>query len=234
MTETPDITPELPEDGDDLLAAELALRLLEGEEERDAAYRLTRDPAFADLVADWHERLIPLAAEFKEKAPPRRAKKRLTKRLFQQTRVPLGQRVWVWKSLAAAAFVAAAYLGVQQLAPAGPEGSDTVFATQLTGEAVPLQVLAVLDPDRGDVALSRVAGQEAVGRAFELWAIVPDQPPISLGVMSREERFRVPLPENLLARAGEITLAISDEPAGGSPTGAPTGAVLAAAPVTEL
>lgn len=234
MTDTPATLPERPEDDDELLAAELALRLLEGDEEREARRRLARDPAFAERVAFWEERLIAMAVDFKETKPPRRAKKRLFKRLFPQTRVPLGQRLWVWKGLAFAAFVAAAYLGMQQLAPVAPEGEEPLFATQLTGQDVPLEVLAVLDPDRGDLALSRVSGEEAPGRVFELWAIVPDSPPVSLGVLPQEDRTRVTLPPELLARAAEITLAISDEPTGGSPTGAPTGDVLAASPVTEL
>ncbi|MEQ6248682.1 anti-sigma factor [Sulfitobacter sp. HNIBRBA3233] len=232
MTDTPD-TASGP-DEDETLAAEMALRLLDGDEEREARYRLTRDPAFADLVAMWHERLIPMAAEFAEVAPKRRVKKRLMARLFPASRVPLGQRLWVWKGLAFAALVVAGYLGIQQLGPEVPGTSGTVYATQLTGDSTALQVLAVLDPDRGSIALNRLAGAPADGRDFEVWAILPDSAPVSLGVLPASQTTRVVLPDVLLARAGEITLAISDEPQGGSPTGAPTGDVLAAAPVAEL
>jgi anti-sigma-K factor RskA len=158
-------------------------------------------------------------------------KKRLLKELFDAPRVPLSERLWVWKGLTLAAVALAAYLAIQQL---GPEVNPTLYATQLTGEAVPLQVLAVLDPARGDVALSRVAGVEAAGRAFEIWAIVPDAPPVSLGLLQARATMRVMIPENLRNRGAEITLAISDEPAGGSPTGAPTGDVLAAAALIEI
>jgi len=237
MTDTP-IPDDLPDDempqGDDLLAAELAMSLLEGEELAQARQRLGLDPQFAALVAGWQTRLVAMAEGIDPVRPPRRLRKRLLKSLFGAARVPLSQRLWVWKGLTLAAVSLAAYLGIQQLGPEGPDTSGTVFATQLSSDIVPLQVLAVLDPARGDISLSRVAGTEAAGRAFELWAIVPDAAPVSLGVLPAGDRMRVVLPADLRGRAADITLAISDEPAGGSPTGAPTGEVLAAGPVTEL
>lgn len=223
----------LPED-EALLAAELALRLLEGDDEREASRRLARDPAFAELVAGWQERLIPMTEDIAPVRPARRVKKRLMKRLFPGARVPLSERLWVWKGLAVAALVLAGYLGVQQLGLDQPDRPAALFATQLSGDAIPLQVLAVLDTGSGDLALNRIAGTPATGRAFEVWAILPDAAPVSLGLLQEAQNLRVSLPQDLIARAGEITLAISDEPAGGSPTGAPTGDVLAAAAVTAL
>jgi anti-sigma-K factor RskA len=220
----------MPQD-DDLIAAELALGLLEGDALVQASQRAARDPEFAALIVGWQERLVAMTDAIGPVAPPKRLKKRLLKELFDAPRVPLSERLWVWKGLTLAAVALAAYLGIQQL---GPEVNPTLYATQLTGEAVPLQVLAVLDPARGDVALSRVAGVEAAGRAFEIWAIVPDAPPVSLGLLQAGATMRVMIPENLRNRGAEITLAISDEPAGGSPTGAPTGDVLAAAALIEI
>lgn len=225
-----DFTPQ----GDNLLAAELVLSLLEGDELQRARARTMTDAAFAARVAGWQERLVALTDDIAPVAPPRRARKRLMKRLFTAPPVPLSERLWVWKGLTIAAVSLAAYLGIQQLGPEEPQGTTALFATQLANEAAALQVLAVLDPASGDVSLSRVSGQEAAGRAFELWAIVPDAAPVSLGVLPDGERMRVTLPEALRGREGQITLAISDEPAGGSPTGAPTGDILAAAAVTEL
>ncbi|MEH6646927.1 anti-sigma factor [Sulfitobacter sp.] len=220
--------------GDNLLAAELVLGLLAGDEQRDALTKSRTEPTFAALVAGWQERFVPMTDAIEPVAPPRRAKKRLLKRLFNTMPVPLSQRLWVWKGLSVAALAVATYLGVQQLAVNPVSGTDALYATQLSSTDVPLQVLAVFDSARGDVALSRVAGKEGESRAFELWAIVPEAAPVSLGVLSEEATMRVSLPQALRDRAGELTLAISDEPAGGSPTGAPTGSILAAAPLTEL
>ena len=234
MSEQSDMVDESMPQGDDLLAAELVLGLLREEEQREALARSATDPAFAALVAGWQERFVPMTDAIAPVNPRRRAKKRLLKRLFDTGPVPLSQRLWVWKGLSFAALAAAAYLGVQQLAVDPPSGADAIYATQLSGTETPLQVLAVLDLAKGDIALNRVAGTEAEGRSFELWAIVPDAAPVSLGVLTAQSTMRVSLPQSLRDRAGELTLAISDEPAGGSPTGAPTGSVLAAAPLTEL
>ncbi|KIN73446.1 Anti-sigma K factor RskA [Sulfitobacter guttiformis KCTC 32187] len=225
---------ELAPHGDDLLAAELVLKLLEGEELAYATTRLAVDPAFAALVMGWQERLVAMTDSIDPVAPPRRVKKKLLKQMFAGPPVPLSERLWVWKGLSFAAIALVAYMGIQQLGPEVPQADQTIYASQLSGQEVPLQVLAVFDPARGDISIGRVAGEEATGRVFELWAIVPDAAPVSLGVLPVTERARVVLPEALRARVAEITLAISDEPTGGSPTGAPTGAVLAAAPMVAL
>ena len=86
---------------------------------------------------------------------------------------------------------------------------------------------AVYDGADGTLRLTRTDGVAEPGRALELWAIAPDSAPVSLGLLGADAQGRVTLPEALRGEAGAITFAISDEPAGGSPTGAPTGAVLA-------
>jgi anti-sigma-K factor RskA len=56
-----------------------------------------------------------------------------------------------------------------------------------------------------------------------------------LGILATDETINeIIIPESLRIKMVGATLAISDEPAGGSPTGAPTGAVLAAGEITTL
>jgi anti-sigma-K factor RskA len=62
----------------------------------------------------------------------------------------------------------------------------------------------------------------ATGRALELWAIAGG-PPRSLGLVAATGDHRI-LAEGAVPRDG--VLAVSLEPAGGSPTGQPTGPVL--------
>ena len=66
MSDTP-ITP--PED-DDLLAAEMALGLLEGEDRAAARARLMQDRDFARSVADWQERFVAMTDDIAPVAPP--------------------------------------------------------------------------------------------------------------------------------------------------------------------
>ena len=59
-------------------------------------------------------------------------------------------------------------------------------------------------------------------KSYELWSIAPNEAPKSLGVVEQASLSR-DLPVD---PAGDLTLAISLEPKGGSPTGAPTGPVV--------
>jgi anti-sigma-K factor RskA len=71
------------------------------------------------------------------------------------------------------------------------------------------------------------AAPVAPGRALELWMLPDGQPPRSLGVLPAGGIARVPLVGPSDAALANIpALAVSLEPAGGSPTGLPTGPVL--------
>jgi anti-sigma-K factor RskA len=59
-------------------------------------------------------------------------------------------------------------------------------------------------------------------KSYELWSIEPNAAPKSLGLVEQASLSRA-LP---VAPTGKATLAISLEPKGGSPTGAPTGPVV--------
>ena len=76
----------------------------------------------------------------------------------------------------------------------------------------------------------RVIGHAEMGpnSAWELWMLPGgDQKPVSLGLITTHETQVVKIPAALAARLDTATgLAMSVEPAGGSPTGLPTGPVL--------
>ncbi|MEC9311615.1 MAG: anti-sigma factor, partial [Pseudomonadota bacterium] len=98
-----------------------------------------------------------------------------------------------------------------------------------------LVVAAGLDAEQNLLLIRRDQGAPRPGRALELWLIADGaEAPVSLGVLPDENEIFVTLPAELVQQFAGATLAISDEPEGGSPTGAPTGAVLAAAAVETL
>jgi anti-sigma-K factor RskA len=72
------------------------------------------------------------------------------------------------------------------------------------------------------------AGVVPSARDYELWALLPGgAAPVSLGLVPRDGSARRELSgAQRAALLAASQLAISDEPIGGSPTGAPTGAVL--------
>ncbi|KKK92899.1 hypothetical protein LCGC14_2698290, partial [marine sediment metagenome] len=60
------------------------------------------------------------------------------------------------------------------------------------------------------------------------------QAPVSLGVLPDSKTMRIPIPPLWRDQTAQMTLAISDEPVGGSPTGAPTGDILAVGAMANL
>jgi anti-sigma-K factor RskA len=89
--------------------------------------------------------------------------------------------------------------------------------------------LLTVDTQQRNVIVRRIsAGQENGGRSYELWLIAGrSTPPKSLGVVGADEFSERPLPANVdVDTLRFATVAVSLEPAGGSPTGAPTGPVL--------
>ncbi len=229
------IQPPPEERDDDFEAAEFALGLTPADIYPATRDRVLRDRRFALLVAAWQERLAAMTNDLKEVRPKRRVKQQILARVFpRKARVPLMERLWVWQGIALGALVLAAYLATPLLRPDAPSrATGPIFATELVGDDSGYQVFAVLDPSRQGIALRRVAGEVPAGRVLELWAILPDAAPVSLGVVPPEPEH-LPLPPEFASQINVLTLAISDEPPGGSPTGAPTGTVLALGVVSEL
>lgn len=228
-----DLPPPTPEEEDAFLAAEYALGLSEGENLTLARERARRDGMFAGAVAAWQERLAALTDDIAPVAPPARVKKTLIRSLFPKARVPFMQRLWVWQGLTFASLAMLAVLAMPMLRPDAPTVAGPIYGTQLTGTIDDLQVYAVLDPSRGGIAVTRTAGAPPTGRVLELWALLPDAAPVSLGLVP-DDATHLKLPPEIAAQIDRLTLAISDEPPGGAPDGAPTGEIRAVGTVEEI
>lgn len=215
----------------DTLAAQYALGCLRGRA-RDRFVKAARsDPVVATAAHEWEARLATLAAAVPGVTPPPRVWTAIAARLGLRESGQAGptwwQRLGFWRGFALASFAAAVILSVVQLMSpavlpaeslvvvlAGPDAKPAMIATAARGESV-LTLKPVADVRPGP------------GRSFELWALPEEGAPQSLGVLPAVGVAKVPL----RAPSGEAlarvpTLAISVEPAGGSPTGQPTGPVL--------
>ena len=166
--------------------------------------------------------------------------------------VRLRRRVGRWRgsaiALAAIAAVLAAYIAVSQVAPdlipprlraAGanliahtvppPErGPTDRLVAVLQQQPIAPAFLLTVDTQQRTVVVRRVTAGLENGRSYELWLVAGRAaPPKSLGVVGGDEFTERPLPANVNMDAlRSATFAVSLEPAGGSPTGAPTGPVL--------
>ncbi|TIP55629.1 anti-sigma factor, partial [Mesorhizobium sp.] len=73
-----------------------------------------------------------------------------------------------------------------------------------------------------------VSGERAAGKDFELWMIEGKNAPVSMGVIPAGQTARMTISPAVQERLAQgAVLAVSLEPAGGSPTGQPTGPVVA-------
>jgi anti-sigma-K factor RskA len=217
---------------DDLLVAEYVLGVLPHAERLQLAARMAAEPAIMARVRFWEEQLQPLGAALEPVQPPGAVLDALEQRLFPVERPTAGlwQSLPFWRGLTAALFCAGlAGLGLFFAAPwRTPLPPAASYVAELSGAPDAVRLVALYDAGSGLLKLNRVTGTPASGRDFQLWLIAGDAPPVSLGVLPRQSMTRLSLPAGLADKLGpKAVLAVSDEPQGGSPTGQPTGAVLA-------
>ena len=212
-------------DDDDMLAAEYAIGLLTGEAFEAARARMASDPAFAARVVSWERQLAPLA-DLPSLAPPAGARAALLHRLFPEpARTPFWRRLWLWQALAGGAVAGAVALAVVDLGPVAPPQPGPLYAAEIASDIGDFRVVALVDKARDEVFLTRTAGAAPAGRILQVWAHGPDEPAQSVGLWPDGESVALALPPEIAAVRGTLTLGISEEPPGGSPTGRPSGRV---------
>jgi len=212
----------------DALAGEYVLGILDAGEYRAAEARLASDPDFRAAVAAWETRLQPLADGAVPVEPPDGLLERVLDRIDGERRSPaanvvaLHRAVRRWRVTSAIAGAAAAALaGVVFLDLAAPPAQQSEFVAVLTAEGAAPKFVATVNVAEGTLSIRRVGEAPPPDKSYELWAIEPGRDPRSLGVVDQ-----VSLSRTLGQSPDDLTLAISLEPAGGSPTGAPTGPVV--------
>lgn len=234
---------DLPEmSPDEALAADYALGALAGPERREAELRAARDPAFRALVETWQTDLSPLLETLDEVAPPaplwHRIAAAVDPRIPSVVQTPVRTTVWnsiaFWRT-AAIGFAAAAGVALAVLfARPDADGAPVLVATLASPEGTPL-IAAAYDADRKAIILAPSTPRTDPDHAAELWVIEGGRPPRSLGLIDLATPRQQVIPAERIAglKAGAV-LAISIEPPGGSPTGQPTGPVVATGKLTAI
>lgn len=102
------------------------------------------------------------------------------------------------------------------------------YVAELTDDLDTFVVQARFDSASNQLDLTRTSGGPREARALEMWLVADDNAPVSLGVWPKGQANAVlDISADLALQMAGGVLAVSDEPEGGSPTGAPTGDVLA-------
>ncbi len=227
-----------PYDEDDsVLAGEYALGLMGPDAVTAFEARLVAEPDLRALYAAWADDLAGLTDSIAPAAPPASLKQRIDAQLFGATTVRrpfAGWRGLGWLVGGAVAATLAVLLVVDMglLAPDAP--GAPLYTAEIAAEDGSLRIAASYDAEAGALLVQREAGAAPEGRALELWLIAGDAAPVSLGVLPDSGTARFDIAELLRPQLPGAVLAISDEPPGGSPTGAPTGSVLATGAITSI
>ena len=219
----------------DALAQQYAAGTLRAGARRRFEALLPGHPQLRSALDAWQERLMPLSASLSPQVPPARVWAGIERRLWPELRpLPAAwwQRLGTWRAWSALATLATVALALALALP-GPALPPVVVVLQGTGgaagAAVTNSIVASVSADgRALVARPVVPVSLQADRVLELWSVPPQGAPRSLGLIAADGStvvLRQRLPASLL-KGGTAALAVSLEPLGGSPTGAPTGPVL--------
>ncbi|MEO1719839.1 MAG: anti-sigma factor [Pseudomonadota bacterium] len=227
--------------GDDVLAAEYVLGVLDAEDRAAAAERIATDATFARRVDRWEAHFFPISEAIDPVDAPASTKRAIDSVLFQTRDVarPVDaeepgwlSRLAFWKTMTFAALATAIAVGVaSNLDRIGEqrERPPQQLAASLTSDQTDVRYVAVYDRKTNRIGLRRLAGSAEAERDFELWIIPPNEAPISLGVVPKESGIAFAPPEEIADKiASGGVFAITLEQAGGSPDGKPKGPVVAA------
>ncbi len=223
----------------DIAAAEYVLGTLPADERVRMASRLQAEPELRHAVLLWQARLAPLDAT----AEPQMPSSGLWEAIERATAgsapplagpepasnvVQLRRRLALWRAGALVTGALAAGLAgivVLDRLSIGPQPTGGRYVAVVdTGGREPA-LIAEVDTGTGVIHVRTVNAQIPSGRSLELWHVAENHAPRSLGILQAGE---VAQTIQDVASTGPLEgeIAVTVEPEGGSPSGAPTGDVV--------
>ena len=218
----------------DRLAAEYVAGTLRGPARRRFEALLPAHATLRAATRAWQDRLMPLTSVVEPAKPSAAVWQKIEQRI-QPARAPAAtaangwwRQLAFWRGFSAVAAVAVVSLSVL-LANPGPAQAPIIVVLSSTapteaGAVVPASFVASISADgRAMVTKPLMNVSLQADKALELWSVPPSGAPRSLGLISASGATVFSKRKVL---EGTAALAVSLEPPGGSPTGAPTGPVL--------
>ena len=218
---------------DEVLAGEYVLGVLPLPDRLRVEHRLRQDKAFQAIVARWQENLATFNTEYAAEVPPSWLYGAVETKLFpksadEQARGLIWSSLNFWRgltlvTLSAAIFFAASAGGLFRK----PADNSSLVAT-LGSETSSISLVTLFDRQSGRLKVTPVAAGAEKSKSLELWLIEGNSAPVPLGVLPDTGDGSIVIPPDMRSRIQDgATLAVSLEPFGGSPTGRPTGPVVA-------
>jgi anti-sigma-K factor RskA len=229
------------------LSAQYALGTLQGRARRRFEQLVAADPAMRAELRKWEQRFAQLALRLKPMPPRPIVWTGLMHRLSSSTVTPLRPAAppTGWRTLALLATAASVVLAIALSRQVGkpapqpqvvvqqvPVPSAPIYVATLQPEKRPTSWLVTVTPGQGRMKV-KVLDQypTTTQQDLELWVIAGGKP-VSVGVMPKSGAGEMAWPKNV-PFAEKLVLAVSLEPSGGSPTGSPTGPVLATGEILQ-
>jgi anti-sigma-K factor RskA len=223
----------------DIEAAEYALGTLPPDERARLAARLESDAALREAVRFWQARLAPLDESAAAEMPRADVWRRIEQAMAAGAAgtlaaapasnvVELRRRLALWRGAAlvggALAAGLAAIVVLDRVAfPPAADGRRYMAVVDAEGHEPAL--LAEVDTRTGVIRVLSLAAETPAGSSLELWHVPEGAAPRSLGVLTAGEEAQTLRATRETGPLGGI-IAVSVEPEGGSPSGAPTGPVI--------
>ncbi|WP_279050298.1 anti-sigma factor [Cedecea davisae] len=206
---------------DNALAAEYALGTLRGNARLQFEKRLRLEPELAAVTGRWQTLLRGLDSHLAPQQPPESVWKKIQLSLPPERSNKRSRWSWNYLGWALAAGIAAVAL-VPYFSSKAPELAPLVV---LNGAQQQGQWLVSADSERKTLSLTPLqTAAISASNSLQLWAIPVGAKPVSLGLLDSRAQSKVGNGGVTLSRG--VTIAISLEPQGGSPTGQPTGPVV--------
>ncbi|SNS88427.1 Anti-sigma-K factor RskA [Noviherbaspirillum humi] len=213
------------------LAGEYALGTLRGGARRRFESWLLEDAALRRAVAEWQDRLAPLAELTPPVEPPPRVWRAIEAGIaptssLRRTSIWHGSlNFWRWLGAGATA-VAGLLLAILLIRQPDIEAAPSYVAV-LGDDKAQTAFIVTGDSRRRQLSVKVVTlSSIPADRSLQLWALPKEGSPRSLGLLDPVGGASLPLPQDVSPQSVPA-LAVSLEPSGGSPNpNAPTGPVL--------
>ena len=209
------------------LAALYVIGSLRGRARLRFARLVQQDVVLAQMVERWEDLLLPALLPARPQPAPERVWQGIRAQLPSPTdawsgssHLPWWRRLGLWQGLSGALAIV---LVITWLWPSAPQ--MPMLAVVNNGQGQATWVFHASAHHMRLVTLRNT--QIPPDKSMQLWAIVPGKKPVSMGLlpMRAGQTPVLPVPDHMNLSHARL-LAVTMEPAGGSPTGQPTGPIL--------
>ncbi|UVC09105.1 anti-sigma factor [Rhizobium sp. TH2] len=232
MSERPE---EWDRSRDEIISGEYVLGVLSAEDRRKVEARMAVDRRFAQQVRRWQANLSGFNEDYEDIRPPADLYNRIERRIFGtgEIRAPgLLEGIWgsvmVWRGLTVASLAIAAGVIYFEGTTFLPGTREKPLVAELSGQNSPINLVATFDFDSGRLSVVPAAFKQNEPQSLEVWIIDEGKPPQSLGILPDNGNGEIIVTNEMRKTFTEgKTIAITIEPYGGAPGGAPTGPIVA-------